>query len=112
MLNLTADRRASAPGFLAAYPCAEGRPSTSNLNFVAGEVVANFVVVQPDADGDVCVYAHSIDARRRRPDGHVSEGFTGGAPQRLLDTRGVEPAAELALHTPPSGSFRRGTVRE
>jgi hypothetical protein len=86
MLNLTVTN-AVAPGFLTAYPCADGRPPTSNLNYVAGEVVANFVVVQPDVDGDVCVY--SLSATHIVVDlmGTTSAGFTGGAPQRLLDTR-------------------------
>ena len=86
LLNLTATD-ALGSGFLAAYPCSEGRPSTSNLNFVAGDVVANFVVVQPDADGAVCVYAHNATHVVVDLMGTVSEGFTGGAPQRLLDTR-------------------------
>ena len=62
-------------------------PDTSNLNYRAGDSVANFVIVEPDADGAVCVYTHAathvvVDAL-----GTVSSGFTGGAPQRLLDTR-------------------------
>jgi hypothetical protein len=86
MLNLTVTDPLG-DGFLTAYPCDSGRPPTSNLNFVAGDVVANFVVVQPDAEGDVCVYAHApahvvVDLL-----GTVSDGFTGGAPQRMLDTR-------------------------
>jgi hypothetical protein len=86
MLNLTVTDSLGA-GFLTAYPCSEGRPPTSNLNFVAGEVVANFVLVQPDADGDVCVYAHSPTHVVVDLMGTTSEGFTGGAPARLLDTR-------------------------
>jgi hypothetical protein len=86
MLNLTVTD-ALAPGFLTAYPCAEGRPTTSNLNYVGGEVVANFVVVAPDADGDVCIYALSATHVVVDLMGTVSDGFTGGIPQRLLDTR-------------------------
>ena len=56
MVNLTATK-ALAPGFLTAYPCAGGRPATSNLNFVPGATVANFVLVEPDVDGDVCVFS-------------------------------------------------------
>jgi hypothetical protein len=86
MLNLTVTDALGA-GFLTAYPCAAGRPPTSNLNFVAGDVVANFVVVQPDASGDVCIYAHNTTHVVVDLMGTVSTGFTGGAPQRLLDTR-------------------------
>ena len=49
MLNLTVTD-ALGPGFLTAYPCTEGRPATSNLNYVAGDVVAKakvFVNVTP-----------------------------------------------------------------
>ena len=86
MLNLTVTD-AVAPGFLTAYPCAGGRPPTSNLNYVAGEVVANFVVVQPDVDGDICIYTLSSTHIVVDLMGTTSAGFTGGAPQRLLDTR-------------------------
>jgi len=86
MLNLTVTDALGA-GFLTAYPCVTGRPPTSNLNFVAGDVVANFVIVQPDADGDVCVYAHNAAHVVVDLMGTLSDGFTGGAPQRLLDTR-------------------------
>jgi hypothetical protein len=86
MLNLTvADPL--GPGFLTAYPCAASRPQTSNLNFAAGDVVANFVVVQPDDDGAVCIYAHSATHVVVDVMGTVSGGFTGGLPRRLLDTR-------------------------
>ena len=50
-------------------------------------MVANFVVVEPDADGDVCIYAHTATHVVVDLIGTVSEGFTGGTPQRLLDTR-------------------------
>jgi hypothetical protein len=86
MLNLTvADPL--GPGFLTAYPCASSRPQTSNLNFAAGDVVANFVVVQPDDQGAVCIYAHSATHVVVDVMGTVSAGFTGGVAQRLLDTR-------------------------
>lgn len=86
MLNLTA-ADARGLGFLTAYPCAAGRPDTSSLNYSPGDVVANFVIVQPDAAGKVCVYTFGrthvvVDAV-----GTTTTDFTGSAPQRLLDTR-------------------------
>ena len=86
MLNLTTTDPAGG-GFLTAYPCLAGRPTTSNLNFAPGDVVANFVIVEPDASGDVCIYAHSPTHVVVDLLGTVSTGFTGGTPQRLLDTR-------------------------
>ena len=114
MLNLTVTDALGA-GFLTAYPCATGRPTTSNLNFVAGDVVANFVIVQPDADGNVCVYAHNATHVVVDLMGTLSDGFTGGAPQRLLDTRVANLPAVLAVSLPvplPPGPFPAGTVRE
>ncbi len=72
-------------------------------------MVANFVVVQPDADGDVCIYAHAATHVVVDLLGTVSAGFTGGAPQRLLDTRVGEPARRLALAGPTRapGPFQR-----
>ncbi|NDG33309.1 hypothetical protein EB118_24995, partial [bacterium] len=45
-----------AGGFATAYPCAEGIPVplTSNINFVAGQTVANNVIVKADVNGDIC----------------------------------------------------------
>jgi hypothetical protein len=86
MLNLTTTDPLE-PGFLTAYPCLAGRPETSNLNYVRGDVVANFVIVEPDANGDVCVYALTSTHVVVDLLGTVSTGFTGGSPQRLLDTR-------------------------
>ena len=52
--NLTGVNKAGAT-YLAAYPCAEGVPQTSNLNM--GEVAtdANFAEVQSDTGGDICI---------------------------------------------------------
>jgi hypothetical protein len=86
MLNLTATEALGA-GFLTAYPCAAGRPDTSNLNYVPWTVVANFVVVQPDVDGDVCVFASNPTHVVVDLLGTTAAGFVGGAPKRLLDTR-------------------------
>ena len=86
MLNLTVTDPRGA-GFLTAYPCADGRPPTSNLNYVPGDVVANFVVVEPDDAGDVCIYAHNTTHVVVDLMGTTSTAFTGGPPQRLLDTR-------------------------
>ena len=86
MLNLTATD-ARSPGFLTAYPCSSGRPDTSSLNYAPGATVANFVIVQPDADGAVCVFTLGpthvvVDAV-----GTTTTGFAGSPPRRLLDTR-------------------------
>jgi len=54
---------------------------------VPGQTVANMVTVQPDADGDVCIYtsqpAHIVvDAL-----GHTGSGYESVTPRRLFDSR-------------------------
>ena len=44
-----------AIGFVTVYRCGESIPLASNLNFVAGETVANAVLAPVDADGDICI---------------------------------------------------------
>ena len=51
------------PGFVTAFACADGIPrdgrgeiNRSDLNYVGGDVVSNRLVVEADADGDVCFY--------------------------------------------------------
>jgi hypothetical protein len=87
MLNLTITG-AEGRGFATAYGCDDGRPATSNINFTPGINVANLATVQPDADGDVCIYLHSaahlvVDAL-----GHTGSGYDAIAPRRLADSRG------------------------
>jgi hypothetical protein len=55
MGTVTVDR-SSGPGFVTVYPCADGRPNASNLNFVGGQAVANSFIATADASGDLCVY--------------------------------------------------------
>ena len=57
VLNVTAVEPVAA-GFVTAYPCASGRPTASNVNYVAGDVVPNQVIVAVDEDDDVCFYTH------------------------------------------------------
>ena len=56
MLNVTAVAP-DAAGFLTVFPCGSPLPSASNLNFDAGQVVANTVLAKIGADGKVCIYA-------------------------------------------------------
>ncbi len=85
--NLTIDA-AQRDGFATAYGCAGGLPPTSSVNYPRTTPIANFVIVEPDANGDICIYtqrpAHVIvDVL-----GTTGAGFQGFRPQRLVDTRG------------------------
>jgi hypothetical protein len=89
VINVTAVHPTAA-GYVTAYPCDRSRPETSNLNYLAGDVVANLVVARPDADGKVCLFSFAttdlvVD---------LAGGFQAGSgydpvdnPVRLIDTR-------------------------
>ena len=93
-LNVTTTG-SGAGGFLTAYPCEVGPAGTSNVNFAAGQTVANQVVVAVGASGRVCVYASSsteviVDLLGwYGPSGGGAPGtrFVPTNPARLLDTR-------------------------
>ncbi len=48
----------SDQGFAVAYPCDEPRPESSNLNFQAGQTIANNATIKLSAEGTICVYVH------------------------------------------------------
>jgi hypothetical protein len=56
LLNVVATQ-AAAPGFLTVYPCKDGRPSTSSVNYQPGNEATNLVTVPLDADGRICVFS-------------------------------------------------------
>jgi hypothetical protein len=98
-VNLTAVAP-SAAGFMTAYPCRRGRPSTSSLNFAAGETRPNNAIVATD-DGTICVYSDTdadilVDVTAAF--GPNGLGFVPVDPVRLLDTR-------------RTASFARGEAR-
>ena len=97
VLNVTASGPSDG-GFITAYPCDRTRPTTSNLNYVAGDTVPNLVVVKLAADRTVCLYTEAAT--------HILADLTGTfetqggargkavAPTRILDTRtGIGAAA-------------------
>ncbi len=55
MLNVTAVTPAAA-GYLTVYPCGTTKPLASNVNYVAGQVVPNAVLVKIGTAGKVCIY--------------------------------------------------------
>lgn len=86
-------------GYLTAYPCDRTRPSTSSVNYNAGEVVANTATVGVSSGGAVCIYTYAatdvvvdligwfgaIIASANDVD--TGTRFTGIVPQRVYDTR-------------------------
>jgi len=87
LLNVTATE-AAATGFVRAWPCDGAVPATANLNVDGGGTRGNFVLVRPDAAGDVCVAANVASHLVVDLLGTVGSGFQGLAtPVRALDTR-------------------------
>jgi hypothetical protein len=97
---------AAESGYLTVYPAGTTRPATSNLNFAAGQTVANAVVVPVGTGGAVSVYNGSAGATEVLVD--VAGFYRAGAATapgafaairatRLLDTRtstgGARPGA-------------------
>jgi hypothetical protein len=106
-LNLTAVAP-DGPGYLAAYPCDQERPTASNVNYVAGQTVAVLAVARPDSDGNVCVFSKAaadlvVDLSGHFPTGTPAEpGTIEGTlqtlanPTRLVDTRAADNPAPLS----------------
>jgi hypothetical protein len=55
VLNVAVTAPVSA-GFISVYPTGVARPTASNLNFVAGQTIANLVVVGVGSNGNVSLY--------------------------------------------------------
>jgi hypothetical protein len=75
-------------GFLTVYPCGS-RTQVSNVNFSAGQTVANAVIAPLSANGTLCFFssapAHVVaDLNGYFP---TSSGFQPVGPLRVLDTR-------------------------
>ncbi len=95
VLNVTVTQPTRA-GYITAYPDGVARPTASNLNYVAGQTVANLVTVKVGANGKVALYNGSSGTVQLVAD--VSGYYVGGtptdtgtfvavAPARVLDTR-------------------------
>lgn len=79
--------RPQGSGFATVYPCSEGRPSTSNINYRAGATIANAVIVAPDDDAMLCVFTKTPADIVFDLLATTGTGFDGVTPNRPLDTR-------------------------
>lgn len=85
---------ATAGSFLTAYPDGTTMPTTSNMDFAAGQVTANTAIVPVGADGSIDIYNHvgSTDVLVDLVGYHTPAANGGSAydpvsPIRVLDTR-------------------------
>src|SRR5205823_4736658 len=82
-------------GYLTVYPDQTARPPTSNLNFGAGQTVANLVVATLGANGQIDLFNTSGGTIQVIADvtgyfsggGPTPGGFAPVTPARILDTR-------------------------
>ncbi|MCE9623055.1 MAG: CAP domain-containing protein [Actinomycetia bacterium] len=88
-LNVTV-AASTANSFLTVFPAGASLPTASNLNFAAGQTIANMVIVPVAADGKISVFNSAgqthliVDVLGWFADG---AGYVGAASSRLLDTR-------------------------
>lgn len=87
IVNVTIDG-ATETGFVTVYPCDRPRPTTSNLNFIAGRTTAVLAVTRLSA-GTVCAYVSGETHLIVDVTGWLDSGeFTAlDAPSRLADSR-------------------------
>jgi hypothetical protein len=76
------------PGWVTVFPC-DTVPLASNLNFAAGEDVANAVIAPVSADGTVCLYTTTRTHLLADVSGWFATDadYTGFQPERVFDTR-------------------------
>lgn len=95
---------ATNPGFLTATPCGS-TSDTSNVNYLDPAPVPNLVVVEPDADGRICVFSlasvHVLVDLVGVVESQASAVENSAAAGRVLDTREtggpVAPDSTLTL---------------
>jgi large repetitive protein len=87
LVNITVDDPKEA-GFVTVWPCAAPKPTTSNLNFQAGETRAAAAIVKPDVNGKMCMASSTqafliMDRMATLPGARVDTSKAG----RVLDVR-------------------------
>jgi SpoIID/LytB domain protein len=90
VLNVT-DTEPAADGYLTVYPCGTAPPLASNIDYRAGQTIANQVVVGLGANGSVCFTTFATSHVVVDLLGYYAplkpDRYTALAPSRLLDTR-------------------------
>ncbi len=93
LVNVTVTNT-KASGFIAVYPDGTPTPSTSNVDYAAGQTVANHALALAGSDGLVDFYNHSsgpvdviIDSYGYQVRGEPADTYQPAGPVRVLDTR-------------------------
>jgi hypothetical protein len=106
VLNVTVAKSKSA-GYVTAYPAGATQPTASNVNFGAGQAIANRVIVPVNpTTGQVTLYSSSpTDIIADVSGYYTSTGGTGAeftpepAPARICDSRGSNPSGLVSPYT-------------
>ncbi|MHB1988700.1 MAG: hypothetical protein ACYCSF_12075 [Acidimicrobiales bacterium] len=116
VVNVTA-AQGTAPSFLTVYPAGGTQPLASNVNFSAGQVIANRVTVGVGMGGQIEVYNHAgvvnVDVDI---DGYYSgSGGTGSVfvpitPVRLTDTRVGMNGTPIPAGSPETFSLTNSSI--
>ena len=87
-VNLTIVDPAAA-GYATMFPCDDGRPNVSTINFVANETVANGSIVKLSAQGTVCLFTTVGTHALLDVTGSFTHGssFEALSPARVMETR-------------------------
>jgi Glucose / Sorbosone dehydrogenase/PKD domain len=98
LINLTATNTV-APGYVRAYPCGEEQ-DVSNVNYAAGQTVANLASVKVAAGGDICFKSYAqtdivVDLAGWYAPGGGGQ-FAAADPTRVFDTRSTPGFTKLA----------------
>jgi hypothetical protein len=111
-LNVTATEPTAA-SYITVWPTGSGRPLASNLNFTAGQTVANAVLTRVGADGTISIFNNSgavhvvIDVVGWFPD---NQSYVGVTPARLADTRNSPTIDGSFSNTGPRGQGQTADV--
>jgi RHS repeat-associated protein len=112
-------------GYLVVHAADRPRPSTSNVNFVAGQAIANLAVTQVSADGKVTLFNGSqpglagqdspvdvvvdVQGWSSTEDGSAGASFKALNPARIVDTR---PASQTGSCTGGCSTLAAGGLLE
>jgi hypothetical protein len=108
VLNVT-DANPAAPGYMTVYPQGGVPPTASNLNYVAGQVTDNRVIVPLSASGGISVYSSAgadviVDVSGYYSAGTGTEFNAEPAPVRICDTRAGNPSSLTGSSTQCNGN--------
>lgn len=117
VVNITAVSP-SGWGFLTAFPCTDGVPDTSNVNYVGGQIVSNNTIAALSPAGQLCVWTYAetdilVDVTGWLGANGASR-LTPVGPNRVVDTRrglgGPRVAARGTLEVDFTGRVPAGTT--